>query len=146
MARKIRNTHTGVPPARTLLCAWSFLLACIQTILAGPGDLDLGFNPSVVGNDNQYVLAAIQPDGEILLGGQFTSVNGTNRNHVARLYADGSLDAAFDPNIGPSSAATVNSMAVQPDGRIVVAGSFKLIGVHLCASVVEMRGTVTTRV
>ena len=33
-----------------------------------------------------------------MIGGDFTSYNGTTRNHVARLNADGSLDTTFDPS------------------------------------------------
>ena len=37
----------------------------------------------------------LQPDGKILIGGDFTTYNQTRRVGVARLYADGSLDTSF---------------------------------------------------
>src|SRR6185436_9203420 len=40
---------------------------------------------------------ALQSDGRILIGGTFTSVNGTVRSYLARLHADGSLDSSFAP-------------------------------------------------
>src|SRR5256886_5724319 len=36
----------------------------------------------------------------------FRSVNGTNRNHIARLNADGSLDLSFDPGTGTDRKST----------------------------------------
>src|SRR4029450_3216374 len=38
----------------------------------------------------------VQPDGKILFGGNFISVNGTTRNFVARV--DGDLFATWGPN------------------------------------------------
>jgi uncharacterized delta-60 repeat protein len=49
--------------------------------------------------------------------GFFRKVNGTNRQAVARLNADGSLDTSFDPGTG---ALQVNSLALQPDGKIII--------------------------
>lgn len=65
---------------------------------------------------------ALQPDSKILIGGDFTSVNGVSRNHVARLNANGSLDLSFDPGAGPND--SVRAIAVQLDGRIVLGGIF----------------------
>src|SRR5207237_6204049 len=67
----------------------------------------------------------VQPDGKILIGGDFTSLapNGgasVTRNHMARLNPDGTLDAAFNPNANNS----VLAIVVQPDGKILVGGQF----------------------
>ncbi len=40
---------------------------------------------------------AVQPDGRVVIGGDFTHVDGVARNYLARLNADGSLDASFNP-------------------------------------------------
>ena len=79
------------------------------------------FNP---GADGEVRTLAVQADGRILAGGQFTRF-GENatlpRNNLGRLNADGSVDATFDPvNIGPSS--VVSAILVQADGGIVLAG------------------------
>ncbi|MEN9677144.1 MAG: hypothetical protein RIS76_3040 [Verrucomicrobiota bacterium] len=91
--------------------------------LNADGTLDTGFNP----NASSSVLGvAVQPDGKILLGGFFTTLqpNGaataTTRNRIALLNADGSLDAAFNPNADSA----VVSMAVQADGKILLGGHF----------------------
>ena len=65
---------------------------------------------------------AVQADDKILLGGNFITVNGTARNYIARLHADGSVDTSFNPGTGANS--TVRSVAVQADGRILLAGNF----------------------
>src|ERR1700731_2525279 len=91
----------------------------------GQSALD-GFNPNANGAVRVVV---VQPDGKILIGGDFTTVSpngGTavKRNHIARVNTDGTLDAAFDPNANIS----VESIVVQPDGKIVVGGQFTSIG------------------
>jgi uncharacterized delta-60 repeat protein len=89
--------------------------------LNADGSLDATFNPGT-GASSLVESIVLQPDGKILIGGWFTSYNGTARNRIARLNADGSLDATFNPGTGASS--TVNSIALQPDGKILIGGSF----------------------
>ena len=85
-----------------------------------------GFDPNVNG---LVFVVVIQPDGKILIGGDFTTLspNGgaaVTRNHIARLNPDGTLDTAFNPNANDS----VVSIAVQADGKILAAGLFTSIG------------------
>ncbi|WP_144035926.1 delta-60 repeat domain-containing protein [Spirosoma fluviale] len=89
--------------------------------LNADGSLDTGFNPGTGANSNVYSMA-VQGDGKILIGGTFTTYNGTGRNYIARLNADGSLDTGFNPGTGPSS--NVASVAVQGDGKILIGGEF----------------------
>ncbi len=70
----------------------------------------------------QILATLVQPDGKILIGGTFTTVNGVTRNRVARLNPDGSLDTAFDPGTGPNS--NVNTLALDASGRVLVGGAF----------------------
>jgi uncharacterized delta-60 repeat protein len=73
------------------------------------------------------------PGGGAYVAGTFTHLNGQARNHVARLQADGSLDADFDPDvtalvdIGYPTAA-VNAIAVQGDGQLLLGGYFARVG------------------
>jgi uncharacterized delta-60 repeat protein len=94
--------------------------------LNSDGTLDTGFSPNVTGlNVNPDVYAvALQTDGKIIIGGNFTSVGGTARNRVARLNSDGSLDASFNPNVDDD----VFAVAVQSDGKIVIGGNFTSVG------------------
>ena len=66
---------------------------------------------------------SVQPDGRIIIGGEFTHVDGVALNHIARLNADGSLDTTFAPGTGFDG--TVYALALQPDGNVVVGGAFQ---------------------
>src|SRR5262249_24941164 len=82
------------------------------------GRLDQTLNFNMIGSD--VIATAVQPDGKILIGGDFNSVLGVARNNIARLNPDGTLDTTFNPNANSS----VASLVVQADGKIVVGGSF----------------------
>jgi len=90
--------------------------------LNADGSLDSGF-PAGTGPDNNVNAIVALPDGKFLVGGRFTTWDGTARAAIARLNADGTLDTTFT---GPTFASTsrVESIAVLPDGRILIAGSF----------------------
>ncbi|MBL7963000.1 MAG: delta-60 repeat domain-containing protein [Flavobacteriales bacterium] len=83
------------------------------------GTLDLTFDPGTGASGNVQAIA-LQADGKVLIGGDFTSVNGTTRTRLARLLADGSLDGTFTATAGN----TVHALAIQPDGHILVCGAF----------------------
>ncbi len=71
----------------------------------------------------------IQPDGKILVCSNFTAFNGVARNAVARLNADGTLDAAFNPNVMNGTAGGfVEELMLQPNGKIVIGGVFTTVG------------------
>jgi uncharacterized delta-60 repeat protein len=90
--------------------------------LNADGSLDTGFNPGTGANGSTIRSIAVQADGKIIVGGDFTSYNGVGRNNIARLNADGSLDLGFDPGTG--SNARVNSITLQPDGKVIIGGEF----------------------
>jgi uncharacterized delta-60 repeat protein len=90
--------------------------------LESDGRLDQTLGPNIA---NSVVFAtAVQPDNKILIGGNFTTVLGVGRNHIARLNTDGTLDTAFNPNANDM----VSSIAVQADGKILAGGFFTTIG------------------
>lgn len=73
-------------------------------------------------NVNAVIVAlAMQPDGKVLIGGDFTSVGGQTRVRLARLNAGGTLDAGFADT---GANARVNALAVQPDGNVLIGGAF----------------------
>jgi uncharacterized delta-60 repeat protein len=79
------------------------------------------------GNYSGSILSiAIQPDGKIILGGDFTTWNGIAANNIVRLNSNGTVDTAFVTNTGTGTGAngTVNAIAIQSDGKIVIGGSF----------------------
>jgi len=65
---------------------------------------------------------SVQTDGKILVGGLFTSYNGTGRNRIIRINSDGSVDTSFV--IGTGCNQRVYDIAVQTDGKIILAGEF----------------------
>jgi uncharacterized delta-60 repeat protein len=67
---------------------------------------------------------AIQSDGKIVCGGSFTTFNGVTVNRIVRLNADGTRDTAFTTNTGTAFNSTVESIAIQSDGKLVIGGSF----------------------
>src|SRR5262249_35011166 len=85
------------------------------------GALDGTFNPGT-GADNLVQAVAVQSDGKVLLGGTFLTVNTSNRNYIARLNSNGSVDATFAPGTGPDN--YVYALGLQSDGKIIVGGSF----------------------
>jgi uncharacterized delta-60 repeat protein len=97
------------------------------------GSVDPTFNAGTgIGGSNKYFQdIVLQPDGKIIIGGRFSSYNGTPRNCIARLNADGSLDNSFDPGTGFTfsnssiqSYLAVNSILIKNDGKIFIAGAF----------------------
>ncbi len=88
------------------------------------GSIDVSFNSGVgAGGGMPYVYAlALQPDGKIVITGSFTSYNGISRNRIARINADGSLDASF--NVGTGINAEGYSLHIQKDGKILIGGPF----------------------
>lgn len=74
---------------------------------------------------------ALQMDGRVLVGGEFTAFNNAAAPRLARLLPDGSLDAAFQTALGAAGAnGTVRDILAQPNGRILVAGEFTNLGIH----------------
>ena len=93
--------------------------------ITSAGFLDATFTTNIGTGANGAVNAvAVQGDGKILLGGFFTSFNGTAVNRIIRLNTDGTTDATFATNIGVAANAVVTALAVQTDGKIVVVGAF----------------------
>jgi uncharacterized delta-60 repeat protein len=89
------------------------------------GSVDTNFDANLAVGANDAVRAiALQSDGAVLIGGDFTNVNGLAQNHIARLNPDGSLDAAFAAALGMGANATVNTLQIQADNRVVVGGQF----------------------
>lgn len=87
------------------------------------GALDTSFNPGLGATGGNVNAIAIQSDGKIVIAGSFTSYNGVARSRLARLNINGSIDTSFNIGSGPSG--SVNAMAIQTDGKVVIGGSFQ---------------------
>jgi uncharacterized delta-60 repeat protein len=98
--------------------------------LNADGTPDTNFNPGAGGVGYLYVDSlAVQADGKILVGGNFSTLGGQTRNRIGRLNADGTLDTSFNPGAGGFYPYVyVYSLAVQADGKILVGGQFATLG------------------
>ncbi len=89
------------------------------------GMVDLTFNPGTGANGPVYAVA-LQSNGKVLIGGEFSAVNGIANNRIARLNSNGSVDTTFNAGVGAND--SVRSILFQPDGKIVIGGSFTSVG------------------
>jgi uncharacterized delta-60 repeat protein len=83
--------------------------------------VDSSFN-ALGGPSGLVRVLAIQPDGKVLIGGEFTLVNNIARSRIARLNTDGTLDTSFDPASGAND--IIRAVALLPSGQILVGGLF----------------------
>ena len=84
------------------------------------GSNDPAFSPPHV-NDS-IIDMALQPDGKIIVTGRFTEINGIERNRMARLNSDRSLNMSFDPQDSANS--IIEEIAVLPSDKILVGRAF----------------------
>ena len=103
------------------------------------GTLDNAFLKGMSATDGRVWTVAVQGDGKILIGGDFTTVNGVGRNGLARLNGDGSLDDAFLNGLAGANG-PVWSLAAQADGKIVVGGQFSTINGTTRNAVARLNG------
>lgn len=86
------------------------------------GTLDRSFKIGGGASDDIFAVAAMS-DGDLVLGGYFTTYDGKERWRLARIHADGTLNEGFDPGDG-SGSSPITQLAALPDGKILAAGSF----------------------
>jgi len=83
------------------------------------GSLDATFNTGT-GCDNQIQALTLQEGGKMVITGWFHSFNGVARWNVARLNGDGTLDASFAPNLPAVPSSRVSCNAVQQNGKVII--------------------------
>jgi uncharacterized delta-60 repeat protein len=124
-------------------------LSGLLTTARGAGEIDPSFNAGAFVQPNGSATGVAttvvaQPDGKILIGGNFEVNDGVLRSSITRVNADGSLDTTFNPpplapGIGTGGQpGTVEAIVLQPDGRIVIAGTFTIAGMNLRAPIVRL--------
>lgn len=121
---KLKNSLLTASVILLLLCKFPGL------VHAQVGPNDPTFNPSDVsdGKDDRGATGAVfstvnLPNGKILIGGNFTTYNGTVVHGLARLNANGSLDATFHSGLVDGDA--VNFILLQPNNQLIIGGTFK---------------------
>ena len=81
-------------------------------------NLGTGFN----GYPRMFI---VQSSGRIIVGGNFTDVNGTTVGGLVALYSTGGIDTTFMTNFGSGiNSGNIEGMAEQSDGSIIMSGNF----------------------
>ena len=92
--------------------------------LNADGSLDETYLNGASGANSLVRWVDLDPQGNAIIGGWFTTMNGVSFNRVARLSAvDGSPDLSFQQGLGTIDNG-VRSLEVQRDGSIVIGGEF----------------------
>ena len=87
------------------------------------GSVDATFTETVGGGNSPTVRTIkVLANGNILIGGNFTTINGVPRGYFARLNSGGAVDPSFNPPFGANAA--VLDLGVQSDGKAVILGNF----------------------
>ena len=110
------------------------------TRLNEDGSIDLSFN-KVTGANGNVQNMVLQPNGKILISGNFSSYNYTSCNSLARLNTNGKLDTKFNSGKGVNGA--IHCIAVQPDKKVVIAGEFTNYNGTTCGNVIRLHETGT---
>ncbi|HEY1171988.1 MAG TPA: immunoglobulin domain-containing protein [Verrucomicrobiae bacterium] len=93
--------------------------------LNADGTVDTTFNAVLDSYANVHDMV-IQSDDKIVIVGHFVTVNGTTRQRVARLNADGTTDTSFGTTTGASD--VVYTVAQLPTGDFLIGGYFTSYG------------------
>lgn len=86
------------------------------------GTLDATFD-SGTGATSRHWGVTLQPDGKIIVFGQFASYSGVTKTRIARLNPDGSLDNTFGPTVN----STIASVLLRADGTLLIGGPFSTV-------------------
>ena len=94
--------------------------------LSPTGAVDPAFNPGGGGVQPVFIWAMTPPDssGNMVIGGSFTTYNGTNARRIARLNATtGAIDSTFNTGGAGFSSGTIYALRQAPDGKYYAGGS-----------------------
>lgn len=105
------------------------------TRLNTDGTRDATFSVGTGFNNTTRTLA-LQTDGKIIIGGDFTTYTGTSQNRITRLNTDGSRDTSFV--IGTGFNGQVNKIKLQSNGKIIVVGAFTDYNGTTCNRIVRL--------
>jgi uncharacterized delta-60 repeat protein len=89
-------------------------------MLNSDGSLDQSFQGNAIGNIRCMTM---QVDGKVLLAGLCSEYSGTSTKNIFRINPDGTIDSTF-ATMTTGANAGINSIALQPDGKIIIGGYF----------------------
>ena len=110
---------------------------------AGDGQLDTTFGAS--SGANGVVSASLtQPDGKVVVAGNFTTLSGQPSSGVVRFDRDGTFDAGFIQVRPDTTTGAPHVLALQPDGKLLVGGSLTRFNGTNCDRLIRLNadGTV----
>ena len=112
--------------------------------LNSDGSRDTSFSPGPTnfGGLAPVFAMQIQSDGQLVVGGEFATVDSVAVGNIARLNTNGSLDTSFTAGTGANG--NVYGIATQPDQKLIVTGEFTQFAGQQYASLVRLgsNGTV----
>lgn len=123
------------------------VLACVSTgkvmeRINTNGSIDTTFSGASCNNEAYKFVQ--QSSGKFVAVGFFTTVSGQSYNRICRLNSNGTLDTTF--NVGTGFNGFASTIAQQPDGKLLVAGSFTTYSGYSSPSIIRLNadGTVDT--
>lgn len=119
----LRDTMSLSPPIRLALGVVGVLFAAQQPLSAQVWKFDETFKPQILREGMSVNAVARQPDGKIIVSGDFVEIGSVSRNRLARLHPDGSVDDSFDPGSGLAGGLAF-SLSLAADGKILLGGAF----------------------
>jgi uncharacterized delta-60 repeat protein len=118
-------SSAAAPGGKTLIggefSKYNYQLTSNIARLKKNGELDPSFNVGTGVNGPVHTIA-LQSNGKVLIGGNFTAYNGNSCRNIARLNSDGSFDNSFRRTVADN---VVRKIKIDRNGKIILAGDFK---------------------
>lgn len=106
-------------------------------VLKADGALDPAFRVGT-GTDLPVFAMARGPGGTLVVGGEFTSVQGLSAARIARILPDGAVDSTFQT--WSAADGPVDTLAVDGEGRTVIGGRFGRVEGRVRGGVARLDG------
>lgn len=103
-----------------------FITLCtlVQCLYGQDGSIDPSFSTGTGGTSNVIIDLAVTSDESIVAVGSFNTFNGEDVGRVVKISSTGKVDEDFNSTIGSGADNTIMAVALLPDERIVIGGSF----------------------
>jgi len=131
---KLAPASTNQAPIRAYIVGGSFAnfngvpsSGVVRLTSAGVVDPNFNCGNGATGAGGTVHALAVQADGKVIVGGDFTSFNNFPYHHLVRLNLDGSVDPAFNADTGATVNGSVHAIVIQPDGQILIGGVFATV-------------------
>lgn len=134
--RRTRITQLAIQPDGKILVAGQLITgSATSPSLSGlarlnpDGTLDPAFTlVRALGGTRDVHDIALQPDGKIVIGGDFSHINNNSSFHyLARVNSDGTPDPGFSSPSPPASSPVIYEIELQSDGKVVFGGNFGFV-------------------